>query len=61
MNDAIDLAIEAQPVQWTGADGTHHEITVDYAAQIAKWVFDTYGDVPQVDAAMSAASAGGSK
>ncbi len=48
--------IEADlPVQWEGADGTAHEISLDYAAHIAKWMFDTYGDVPQVDAAIAAA------
>lgn len=52
---ASPVAAAPQPVKWTGADGESHEITLDYAAQIAKWVFDTYGDVPQVDAAIAAA------
>lgn len=37
------------PVKWVGADGTHHEISIDYAARIAKWMFDIYDDVDQVD------------
>jgi hypothetical protein len=45
------------PVKWTGADGTTHEISLDYAAQIAKWMFDQHGDVPQVDAVIGGAMA----
>lgn len=37
------------PVKWIGADGSTHEVSVDYAAEICKWIFDTYGDVDAVD------------
>ena len=47
------VPMEGLPVRWVGADGANHEISIDYAAQIAQWMFDTYGDVAQVDAVLA--------
>ena len=47
------VPMEGLPVRWLGADGANHEISIDYAAQIAQWMFDTYGDVAQVDAVLA--------
>lgn len=43
-------ALAVGELSWTGGDGTHHEVSRDYALRILRWVFDTHGDVPQVDA-----------
>lgn len=48
----VEAERESLPVQWVGKDGTSHEVTLDYAAEICRWVFDTHGDVDQVDAAI---------